>query len=198
MSDETFLVDPATGLYSAILRLRPPDYEIVSLLHDSFVAGTLYPKVSSQVGDLVDPNRLQPDVQGGQDSNLDPSYWVSDECYLPLYYFPSGTERRVCGFARVSIEEIEEPGDCNEQDCMTGDLFIKMTKLPNSASPGQPWVAPRNASATFDGTQPEVVFPSLSSRDWNDLIDRLYKDAASVVSPLYVFESRVYAPAHVR
>lgn len=195
LSDASFQQQGGTGPYSAVLRLRPPNYEIVSVDHDSFRAGYLYPKTGSQVGDPLDPNALQPDMQGGVDANLHPDYWEVSECYIPLYLLGSLSEGHICGFVRVSIEQIPAPSNCDE--CKAGDLFMRMTKLENQMSPGEPWLAPRNASATFDGSQPAVVFPT-TGRDWDDLIERLHELPPALGSEPYVPESRLYAPAHVR
>lgn len=174
-SDSTFDYEFGTGRISGIVRLRPPSYEIVSLDHDSFVAGYLYPRATSQVGDRVDPGALVPDIQpDGSDANLDPSYWVSQECYVPLYLRGSPgsggqPERHVCAFVLVRVEQIHPPPGYGGEP---GDLFMRITKLPNRAFPGTPWVARRNASARFDGTQPPVVFPN-SSLGWSDLFAAL-------------------------
>jgi hypothetical protein len=196
ISDSTFEEEGSTGTYSAILRIRPPSYEFVSVKHDSNVAGYLYPKQPAQVGDVVDPLSLEPNYEGGLDLNLDSDYWGVEECYLPLYFrglvAGGGLEFHICGFARVKIDEVDPPPDYDNAE--TGDLFMRMTKIPNSMSPGKPWLAPRNASATFDGTQPAVVFPN-SSPTWESLLTQLYLLGGD---PYYVSESRVYAPAHAR
>ena len=194
--DEGFKEDPATGLLYADLKLSPPDYELTSETHDSFVVGWLYPKEASQVGDRVDLSLLQPD--GTPDQNLEPEFWGVGECFVPLFVrgFTGGPqvhEYFICGYVRVSIDllSVTPPGDHNPDD-----RFMRITKLRNHLAPGEPWIAPRNASATFDGTQPSVVFPD-SSPGWSDLVEALFARSAPNGDD-YVLESRVYAPAHAR
>jgi hypothetical protein len=193
----TFELDPSTDRYSAVLRLRPPSYEVVSVFHDSNVIGFLYPVIPSQIGDLMDEGKLEPDIQpDGSDANLDPEFWAVGECFLPLYLFGTATEWRVCGYARVSIDAIPHSPDFPHHEA--GDQYIRVTKLPNLMSPGEPYVSPRNASSTLDGLQPASIFESSSTKSWDDLILALYQTVSTDGGDQYVFESRVYAPAHVR
>lgn len=194
-SESTWSDSGATGTLSGIFRLRPPSYELIAIEHDNFVAGYLYPKTSSQVGDGVAPDALQPNVQpDGSDANFQPEYWAVRECYIPLYLFglasPAGRlERHVCAFVRVRIEPFSPPPSWHTAP---GDLFMKITKLPNQLHPGRPWIALRNASSRFDGTQPPVVFPN-SSLDWTDLLEAL-NDLPPVPSgpSVLIPDSRVY------
>lgn len=200
-SDVTFGYDFATGRISGILRLRPPSYELNAVDHDVNEAGYLYPKQPAQVGDLVDPQSLKPNYdQNGDDTNLDPGYWAVQVCYVPLYIHEETTnvpaERHICGFARVQIDLVPPPPDYDEHE--TGDQYLRVTKLPNIMSPGKPWMAGRNASATFDGSQPSSVFPSYSA-DWDDVVDALYDLSPPASGPATdIPDARVYAPAHVR
>ena len=162
-SDSTFDYEFGTGRISGIVRLRPPSYEIVSLDHDSFVAGYLYPRATSQVGDRVDPGALVPDIQpDGSDANLDPSYWVSQECYVPLYLRGSPgsggqPERHVCAFVLVRVEQIHPPPGYGGEP---GDLFMRITKLPNRAFPGTPWVARRKLKSASISTPGNLMLRS--------------------------------------
>ena len=193
-SDSTWRYDLATGAVSAILRLRPPSYELLAIDHDSVIAGFLSPKTSVQLGDEAGPHVLQPDIQpNGNDANLDPSYWVAQECFAPLYLAGHGagtTERHVCAFVRVRIEQVTAPPGGGQP----GDLFLRVTKLPNPLRPGTPWVALRNAASRLDGTQPPVVFPN-TPLGWDDLRRVLHylppvPGGPSVLLP----DSRVYVP----
>ncbi|MFT7667350.1 MAG: hypothetical protein ACI8X5_000029 [Planctomycetota bacterium] len=194
LSDVTFTED-STGEISAVLRLRPPTYHVVSPDHDSFVSAYLRGKVASQVGDLVEGDELVQDLdEFGEDRNLLPSYWAAEESYIPLYDFDSGGKHRICGFGRVRIELAEETGAGN----LAGDIFIRFTKLRNEQSPGKPWIAPRNACASFDGTQPATLLAGSGTTSWDELIELLYFQDPEDEHATYLFESRVYAPAHVR
>jgi|GEM_PF-2473779 len=194
----TFL-DDGSGVWSTVLRLRPPDYELVSIDHDSNVVGYLHPKKGAQVGDLIEPKALMfEDLNNnGVDDHLEPEFWEIEECYVPLFLFSPPAEGRVCGFVRVSIEAVDPPDNCSFPQCQAGDIWMRLTKLPNQMSPGEPFVAPRNASATFDGSQPSEVFP-LSFRTWKHLLECLLSEASGSEQPQYYYESRLYAPAHVR
>ena len=193
----TFELDSGSDRYSAILRLRPPSYEIVAVYHDSNVAAFLYPVQAAQVGDLIDSDALEPAIQSdGSDANLEEEYWAVGECFLPLYLTGNAHEWRVCGFGRVFIERVPDSPDFPHHE--DGDVYMRVIKLSNDLAPGQPYIAPRNASAVFDGTQPSDVFASIESKSWDDLIDALYQTESPVGGGQYVFESRVYAPAHAR
>ncbi len=206
--------DAATRQSSIVIRVRPSaGYEYVVPLHDSLVWGSLRAPTASQVGDDADLEVLVPDPQPGtDDANFDPGFWSRTECYVPLFFpVPTGpngeAERRVCGFGRVRIEPGEDPQGGNG-DSEEGDIFILVTKLANTRSPEQPWIAPRNASAVFDGEQPSIVYPSNPSRDWEDLIERLHELPPPIPNSMepggvatfnpHVPEARVYAPALVR
>ena len=198
--------DPATGTSSITIRIRPPEYEFVVPLHDSFVAGYLRRPTSAQVGDELVLGDLQPDSgPGGVDSNLTEAFWAREECYVPLFYpywAGTATERRICGFGRMRIEPGEDPGDPTAQE---GDIFIRLTKLVNARSPGQPWIAPRNASAVFDGDQPPVIEP-LGIDRWPDLLELLQEapapatgsDGSVTATNPHVPDALVHAPALVR
>lgn len=194
-NDVAFAVD-ANGEISAEVRLRP-NYELESLT-DSELIGYLYPKQATQVGDEVVPDELQP-TGGSVDANLDSSFWAVGECYVPLYLFRVGNpttirERFICGYARVFIEELPIPAGETEEDVQ----FFRVTKLRNLSSPGKPWMAPRNASATFDGTQTSDVFPLTGFTDWDDLVERLFELPQPSEGVHHVPDARLYAPAHVR
>ena len=186
-NDATF--EDIDGEVAADVRLRP-NHELETLGDDDFLFGYLYPKDASQVGDEVNPDALESDAQ-----YLEPAYWEVDECYVPIYLRAvQGGELHVTGFGRVRIEEIETPAGQTDED----GPFLRVTKLKNSMSPGEPWLAPRNASATFDGRQPAVVFPSANNRDWNSLIEKLYILPEVGEGAPFLRDARVYAPAHVR
>jgi len=205
--------DPNTRESSIVIRVRPDNYEYVVPLHDSLVWGSLRTPAASQVGDEVELDELTPNpLPDGTDGNFDPEFWSRTECYVPLFFpVPTGpngqAERRVCGFGRVRIEPGEEPPNA-PPDSEEGDIFILVTKLANTRSPEQPWMAPRNASAVFDGEQPSIVYPSNPTRDWEDLIGWLHELPAPIPNSSepggvasfnpHVPEARVYAPALVR
>ncbi|MFT7486285.1 MAG: hypothetical protein ACI9F9_002140, partial [Candidatus Paceibacteria bacterium] len=106
----------------------------------------------------------------------------------------------VCGFVRIRIEFLETPPDADNAD----DVYMLIVKLKNEMSPGQPWMAARNASVSFDGRQSSTPLAGgalTQDEAWVQLIGQLY----SIAPPLYGedypdtwLESRVYAPAHVR
>jgi len=188
LSDATFHVD-SVGEISGIFELTP-EYELLAVDHDSFVAGYLYPKRTAQIGDRIGPNTLLPDMQGGGDANLDPVYWASAECYVPLYLTGAGSlgpERHICSFVRMKIEPTTFQGG------LPGSIFMKITKLRNEVAPGIPWIAHRNAHATFNGNQAPGVFPN-SLYGWDDLRRRLTWlpsapfDVAIADSSVYVVE----------
>jgi len=192
-SDNTFEFDPVTGTASALVRLRQ-NYELEAINHDDFTFGFLYPKASSQVGDPIDPDALQPDIQpSGFDANLAAAYWGERECYVPLFLQRIDPnlqqyERHVCAFVRVRIEPDPDHGS------PTGDPILRVTILRNELVPDEPWLALRNASAQFDGTQPPIVFPN-TPYDWTNLRRALSHLPAggSPEGDLYR-ESRVYVP----
>lgn len=167
LHDSSFQID-ALGEISGVFELRS-GYELIAVDHDNFVAGYLYPRRTAQIGDRIGPNTLLPDMQGGGDANLDPAYWASAECYVPLYltgFGSLGLERHVCSFVRVKIEPTTFQGG------LPGSIFMKITKLRNEVAPDTVWIAPRNAHATFNGNQAPGVFPN-SQFGWDDLRRRL-------------------------
>jgi hypothetical protein len=192
--------DEATGAAAITIRIRPPYYEFVVPEHDSNVAGYLRRPTEIQVGDRILLGDLQPDPgPGGVDQNLDESFWAREECYVPLYWpYANGVsaDRIVCGFGRVRIEPGEDTGTAGTEE---GDIFIRVTKLPNERSPGHPWIAPRNASAVFDGDQPAAL-EQFGVDLWPDVIQRLFASPAPLTGGAnpHVPDARVHAPALVR
>ena len=191
--------------YYALIRLEP-DYSLITIDHDSNVFGFLSTKFASQVGDVVDPEALQP--QGTPDSNLEEEYWMAEVCYVPLYLRGHvGSEndeatifdRHICAYGRVSIMPEPQPSG------QLPGIYFRVTKLPNELSPGKPWMAARNASAVFDGTQPTSTFENsqggtgtYAGFGWPELMDELHANPQGGSASWIVPGSRVYAPAHAR
>ena len=190
LGDGSFEIDEF-GDYSAKLRLRD-NYELETLNDDDFVFGFLHLIQASQVGDEVWPGQL-PGAGNTASEYLLESYWGVTEAYVPIYYRKLDSDdevteyRHLCGFARVKIETFADGNGVPEFDEATQRNFLRITKLRNEMSPGDPWIAPRNASAVFDGTQPAVVFEHATA-DWNTLISWL----------LARRDGLIHAPAHVR
>lgn len=191
--------------FSALVRLET-DYSMVSIDHDSQILAFLQPIRPWQVGDAIYQDSLQP--TGPQDANLEEAYWQTDECFAPLYLFglddqPGSnndiSEYHACGFVRVALVPAEQPSD--EEP----GIYLKVFKLTNTLTPGEPWIASRNAGAAFDGHQPSLVFPQtvggdgfLAGKEWSDLVQVLFDDPVGDSGPHIIPGSRVYAPALVR
>ena len=82
----------------------------------------------------------------------DPKNWEVQEGYAAIVrrrLSDQGWSDRVVGFVRLRTlaEYLPDPEGGPEI------LTMKVWRLANESSPGMPWVAPRNASALFDGEQ---------------------------------------------
>lgn len=187
-NDASFVQDQASGLFVADLHLRP-NYELETIGNDDFLFGFLAPVQASQVGDLVLSGALQPDLQQGGDANLHPMYWERSECFVPLYKRAlQSDEKRVCAFVRVRITQIPPP---NGED--PNELFLRVTKLPNTLNPGEPWIALRNASSQMDGNQDPVVFAG-TNLGWWTLRELLFSLPVAGSNSVLIPDSRVYVP----
>ena len=97
----------------------------------------------------------------------DPSYWETREGLVPVY--ADIANMRVIGFGRVRAEiALDAQGDPETSD--NGNSIMLLTRLPNEMAldPDDLWIAPRNASSRFDGTQTN----NLTEAQWNAVMQR--------------------------
>lgn len=128
-----------------------------------------------RVGDEVHFVDLDDDGAWYQDTGYKTVDWGGEEIYSPLFFErpistrDSGLIRFVCGFMHIKVElDRDESGEVNLQE-ETGLPFLKITVLDNVMTPGKPWIAPRNASALFDGLQDTTI----GAAYWAGVLQRL-------------------------
>ncbi len=120
--------------------------ELVDINNDSQRLGLPILRIEHRVGD-----RIIPYTTSAIDY-LSPDFWDEEDGFAPLLYFKhvpgQGFQWYVAGFVRVSSEYL---GIFSDEG--TGDEYgqVKLTRRKPPQAPEQPFIAPRNASAVFDG-----------------------------------------------
>lgn len=173
-----YIMSAAEGVQN-MLFLHGPE---PSTYYEEWDFGVLQPKAARSVGDAM---VFPPPADAAL---TDPAHWRTDEGFVPLYrrrFAPPNIELRVVGFGRIRTELVvdDDTGAVVTND--NGYPLIRLIRLPNlmAESPWDPWVAPRNASARFDGNQTD------------DLPKALWDQYMAVWSEL---SRAVYAPALAR
>jgi len=117
-----------------------------------------------------------------------PSYWARGEGYAPVFIKLnlSPPLHLVVGFLRVSVDVATDAGGAPIVDPNTGEPLMRVTKLRNTVSPGQPWIASRNASTSYGGLQPVFEDP---------YVELLW---TRVLNELNTLEGAIHAPSIAR
>ncbi len=137
--------DEGDGNYSTLLRYD--NGELKCPQADDQSAGFLLKRRLYRVGDRV-YRWIGPDADSFWNNS---NNWIVPEGYAPVLRrrdTDGPWSDRVVGFVRVRAELLEVPGAGGEVV-----RFMKLWKLANERAPGEDWIAPRNASALFDGEQ---------------------------------------------
>jgi hypothetical protein len=155
---------------------------------DSLPAGILQPPRMMRVGDRI--------IQISQAEELwsDAKNWEVAEAYAPVYHRlwapGQGFRNRVIGFVRVSAEQVFIPNP-------NGPGLVRAMRVwklghDRAEDPRTPWIAPRNASALFDGEQVDLTSlqteggSSGFSWDWTDFIRYLNTLERAIHAPVVV------------
>lgn len=105
-------------------------------------------------------------------SMLEPEHWLTEEGFVPIYSmrFSSPLEVRIVGFGRVRTELAIDPDTGQPRTNSEGVPLIRLIRIANhmALAPADPWIAPRNASAVFDGTQTD----DLSDAEWETYLQQ--------------------------
>lgn len=155
---------------------------------DAVPAAFLVPAALRRVGDRIPP--ADPEI--AQTTWNDPKNWETGEAYAPVVRrrpTDEGWSDRIVGFVRVRTESVYEP----QPDTGELRLAMKLWRLANERSPGMPWVAPRNASALFDGDQvskeelaQDVFLGNIQVWSWGRLLRELATLRDAVRAPALV------------
>ncbi len=99
-----------------------------------------------------------------------PAHFSTVEGLVPVYDFRFANtggvwmpQLRVIGFGRVRIEQLVDEDTGEPQFGANGLPLIRVVRLGNrlALELSDPWIAPRNASARFDGTQTDDLTPAM-------------------------------------
>jgi len=142
----------------------------------------------TRVGDEVTFPPWNEEIDWWLNPGYKPADWEGEETYSPLFreweIAPQVFLRYVCGFMHIKAEVhmivlldddgnpvLDDEGNpvAVPHDGPHGLPYLKITVLGNEMSPNKPWIAPRNASALFDGMQDTT----LSAEYWAEIFYRL-------------------------
>lgn len=185
-SDEVWITEDGGRNYYTYLKHE--NGFLWNINSDSIPAGLLQTRHTMRIGDKI----LQ--LDGSGDLWLDEKNWEVEEAYAPVYHriwVPgTGFSQRTIGFVRVKTELAIVP----DPDGNGLIRVMKLWKLGNdfAEDPETPWIAPRNASAVFDGEQ--VDFQELQDEGgpdgglwtWLALIEALKNLERAIHAPVIV------------
>ncbi len=153
------------------------DHTLLIPGNDDFMFGALQEKQPRRVGDKL----LRLPYHGKDDwwdqHGYEEEYWLTSEIFAPAFYdhweFGVGRTQYIQGFFRIKTEiHLDENGE-EVYDGQSPIPRIRLIVMANEMAPPDrpeaPWIAPRNASALFDGLQNSELDVDV----WEILIDNL-------------------------